>query len=302
LHQGPVDNYFFILTWSSLIKICLFDRKRISIKALIALGLGCQLSWWGRPGKCSHLISHAPLQVAESTCAFAVAWRRPAAALASDFLLLLLIFYSNHSFTTPTTHFLLLLRIYCSYYSFTAPTTHLLLLLLIHLLLLIFYSYYAFTAPTTHLLLLLLIYYSYYSFSPPTTHSLLQLLIFYSNYSFTTPTTHFLLLLLIHYSYYSFSTPTTHLLLLLLIYHSYNSLTTPTTHFLLLLLIFFYKHFNLKTYNFFFNNFLNLIRLKPDFFVHLHLIVLRKIFNFLLWKINFLLDHFILNFLKFLIF
>ena len=37
-----------------------------------------------------------PLQVADSTCAFAVAWRRPSATLASDFLLLLLIYYSSH--------------------------------------------------------------------------------------------------------------------------------------------------------------------------------------------------------------
>jgi cellulose synthase/poly-beta-1,6-N-acetylglucosamine synthase-like glycosyltransferase len=103
---------------------------------------GCQLSWWGRAGKCSHLIFHVPLQVAKSTVAFAIAWRRPAAALASDFLLLLLIFYFYYSFSTPTTHLLLLLLIHSSYYSFTTPSTHFILLLLVY------YSYGSFIAPT----------------------------------------------------------------------------------------------------------------------------------------------------------
>jgi hypothetical protein len=83
-----------------------------------------------------------PLQVADSTCAFAVAWRRPSATLASDLLLLLLIYYPYYSFTTSTTYFLLLLLIFYSYYSFTTPTTHFLLLLLIY------YFYDSFIAPT----------------------------------------------------------------------------------------------------------------------------------------------------------
>jgi hypothetical protein len=42
--------------------------------------------------------------------------------VASDFLLLILIYYSSYSLSTPTTHSLLLLLIFYSYYSFTAPT------------------------------------------------------------------------------------------------------------------------------------------------------------------------------------